>query len=53
MEQRAITAAEEWFAERGVKKIFINSRTEAVGFYENLVMWQIQSRLQESSIQCI
>ena len=26
----AITAAEEWFAERGVKKIFINSRTEAV-----------------------
>lgn len=32
----AITAAEEWFAERGVKKIFINSRTEAVGFYEKL-----------------
>ena len=30
----AITAAEEWFAERGVKKIFINSRTEAVGFYD-------------------
>lgn len=29
----AITAAEDWFAERGVKKIFINSRTEAVGFY--------------------
>lgn len=27
---------EEWFAERGVKKIFINSRTEAVGFYEKL-----------------
>ena len=26
----AITAAEDWFAERGVKKIFINSRTEAV-----------------------
>lgn len=32
----AITAAEDWFAERGVKKIFINSRTEAVGFYEKL-----------------
>ena len=31
-----ITAAEDWFAERGVKKIFINSRTEAVGFYEKL-----------------
>ena len=32
----AITAAEDWFAERGVKKISINSRTEAVGFYEKL-----------------
>lgn len=32
----AIQAAEEWFAERGVKKILINSRTEAVGFYEKL-----------------
>ena len=44
----AITAAEEWFAERGVKKIFINSRTEAVGFYEKLGYVADPSRLQES-----
>ena len=33
---KAIRSAEEWFKERGVKKILINSRTEAVGFYEKL-----------------
>lgn len=33
---KAIWSAEEWFKERGVKKILINSRTEAVGFYEKL-----------------
>ena len=32
----AIREAEKWFAERGVKKILINSRTEVVGFYEKL-----------------
>ena len=32
----AIKAAEAWFAERGVKKILINSRTAVVGFYEKL-----------------
>lgn len=33
---KAIKAAEEWFEERGVKKVLINSRTEVVGFYEKL-----------------
>lgn len=34
----AITAAEDWFAERGVKKIFVNSRTEAVAIARALAM---------------
>jgi predicted GNAT family N-acyltransferase len=32
----AIEAAEAWLKENGVKKIVINSRTTAVGFYEKL-----------------
>ncbi|MCD8019754.1 MAG: GNAT family N-acetyltransferase [Clostridiales bacterium] len=32
----AIRAAEEWLKEQGVKKIYINSRTAVVGFYESL-----------------
>lgn len=32
----AIRAAEEWLKENGVKKVVINSRTTAIGFYEKL-----------------
>lgn len=32
----AIHGAEEWMKEKGVTKIYINSRTAAVGFYEKL-----------------
>ena len=51
----AITAAEEWFAERGVKKIFIKLQNrKQLESMKNLVMWQIQSRLQEiGAFQCI
>ena len=50
----AITAAEEWFAERGVKKILINSRTEAVGFYEKLGYAVIPEQITGSgTFQCI
>ena len=31
-----VTEAEKWIRERGVKKIIITSRDEAVGFYEKL-----------------
>lgn len=50
----AIQAAEEWFAERGVKKIFINSRTEAVGFYEKLGYVPDPAKITGSgAFQCI
>ncbi len=43
----AITAAEEWFAERGVKRSLSTPEPKQLDSMKNLVMWQIQSRLQE------
>jgi GNAT superfamily N-acetyltransferase len=34
--KQAITAAEQWFKESGIRKIIIKSRDEVVGFYEKL-----------------
>lgn len=47
MEAATIREAEKWMKEQGVKKIYINSRTAAVQFYEKLGLFLTGIRNQE------